>query len=447
MRLIFLELRALICLATPLIIGQFSSAGVNLIDVVLAGRLDPAVLAAVAVGSSVWSIGTTSISGLMMALTASIAQLEGAKRRHETWGLFCQALRLALVSGCIVGGLLYLFGPMLLVWTGITQSIIQPASNFIRIVSFAAPAFALFCACRGFAEGLSLTIPTAVFSILGLALLGPVAYVLMYGRLGIPSLGATGSAVAVNIVMWCQSFGFFIFVLNNKFFQDTGRQNFWNSYHWPQIKELLIVGLPMSLTLLMEAGLFIIAALLIGKISEYTAAAHQIAMSVATIAFMFPLGLSMAITVRVGNAAGRNDLSGIRRSGFTGLCLTLIIQMISATFMLTIPTTIVNFYTSNNSVALMAVSLLQFAGFFQFSDGIQVASNGALRGIKDTKAPLIITSIAYWCVGMPAGWLLSFHFGMGAAGMWVGILAGLTTAAIILATRFIYKTRTSINMM
>lgn len=434
-------------LAIPLIVGQFSTAGVNLVDVVLAGRLDPAVLAAVAVGSSVWSIGTTTISGLMMALTASVAQLEGGMRRNETWGLFCQALRLAAFAGLIVGILLYIFGPMLLIWTGITESIIGPASDFIRIVSFAAPAFAFFCACRGLAEGLSLTIPTAIFSMLGLALLGPVAYILMYGRLGIPPMGAVGSAIAVNIVMWCQSIGYFLFIAINDFFKDTGRKYFWHSKNWPQIKELLLVGLPMSLTLLMEAGLFIVAALLIGKLGEYTAAAHQIAMSVATIAFMFPLGLSMAVTVRVGNAAGRGDLEGVRLSGFTGLGLTLIIQMISATFMLTIPNTIVNFYTNNQSVALIAASLLQFAGFFQLSDGIQVASNGALRGIKDTRAPLIITSIAYWFVGMPAGWLLSFNFGMGAAGMWVGILAGLTTAAVVLASRFIYYTSKGIKII
>jgi len=151
---------------------------------------------------------------------------------------------------------------------------------------------------------------------------------------------------------------------------------------------------------------------------------------------MIPLGLAMAITVRVGNAAGRRDVAGVRYAGLSGIALVLVTQFVSSGVMLAFPESIARLYTSDAGVIAMASQLLVLAGFFQFSDGIQVASNGALRGLKDTRVPMGITLFAYWVVGMPVGWWLAFHRDMGARGMWMGLIAGLSMAAILLFARF-----------
>jgi multidrug resistance protein, MATE family len=161
-----------------------------------------------------------------------------------------------------------------------------------------------------------------------------------------------------------------------------------------------------------------------------------VALNVASLFFMIPLGLAMAITVRVGNAVGRGDPSGVRYAGFCGIGLTLVTQLISAGLMLGFPHLIASLYTHDQTVIELASQLLLLAGLFQFSDGIQVASNGALRGLKDTRVPMAITLFAYWLVGMPVGWWLAFHAGLGARGIWMGLIAGLSMAALLLFVRF-----------
>jgi multidrug resistance protein, MATE family len=181
--------------------------------------------------------------------------------------------------------------------------------------------------------------------------------------------------------------------------------------------------------------------LLIGRFGDATVAGHQIALSVSAVTFMVPLGLAMAITVRVGNAVGRGDPAGVRRAGLTGIGLTLVSQAISCGLMLGLPGPIASIYSSDPAVLAGAVLLLHYAAAFQFSDGIQVSSNGALRGLKDARMPMLITGFSYWCVGMPVGWYLAFAQDWRAPGMWVGLIAGLSCAAALLFSRFFLLSR------
>jgi MATE family multidrug resistance protein len=182
--------------------------------------------------------------------------------------------------------------------------------------------------------------------------------------------------------------------------------------------------------------LFVAVALGISRLGDTVMASHQVAINVASLFFMIPLGLAMAITVRVGNAVGRGDAAGVRYAGFCGIGLSLVTQLVSAATMLGLPHWIAGLYTHERQVIDLAAQLLLLAGVFQFSDGIQVASNGALRGLKDTRVPMAITLLAYWGVGMPVGWWLAFHRGLGARGMWMGLIAGLSVAAVLLFVRF-----------
>lgn len=438
---VFEEARALVRLALPLVIGQLSGIGMQVVDNVLAGHLGPHVLGATAVGGNVFSLALMAIVGVMMALPPSVAQLDGAGRRQEVGPLFRQALYLALGLGALLQQTVWWGGPALVAATGIDPSLAAGTDAFLRAISLGTPALGLVVTCRGLSDGLSLPKPGMVFGLLGLALLAPVGYVLMYGRLGLPPLGALGSGLATALVLWLEALAFALYLRASPRYRALGWERGRRGPDPAVILGLVRLGAPMAISVLLEVGMFSAAGLLIGRFGAIAAASHQLALNVAGVAFMVPLGLAMAITVRVGLAAGRGDAAGVRRAGLVGIGLTLLTQSISCAVMVGLPHAIIALYTRDAAVTAGAVTLLWFAALFQFSDGIQVAANGALRGLKDTQVPMVITAFSYWVAGMPVGWLLAYPAGLRAPGMWIGLIVGLSCAAALLLTRFNARSR------
>ncbi|NID04573.1 MATE family efflux transporter [Luteibacter jiangsuensis] len=429
------EIGATVRLALPMIVAQLSAIGTNVVDAVLAGHQAAHTQASVVTGASIWVLAIVTGIGTMMAVPPTVAQLDGAGRRGEVGPVFHQALYIAWVLGVLLGIGVWHASPLMVLF-GVVESMRPDVEAFLHAICFAAPALTTYFALRGLSEGLSMPRPSMYFSFGGLVLLAPLGYVLMYGKLGFPVMGARGSGIATAVVLWAEMLGFATYVLKHRNYRDLNLRGRLAKPDLRQIGPLLHIGLPMAVTLLMEAGLFVAVALLIGRLGETVTAGHHVALNVASVAFMIPLGLSMAITVRVGNAAGRRDVAGVRYAGLSGIALVLVTQFVSSGVMLAFPGSIARLYTSDAGVIAMASQLLVLAGFFQFSDGIQVASNGALRGLKDTRVPMGITLFAYWVVGMPVGWWLAFHRDMGARGMWMGLIAGLSMAAILLFARF-----------
>lgn len=429
------EMRATLRLALPLIFAQLAAMGSNVIDALLAGHVSAHVLGAVAVGASIWSLAIVSGIGMMMAVPPSVAQLDGAGRRHEVGAVFRQALWMALGLGVVLWFAVRHAGPLIDL-IGVAPSLRHDVQRFLLAISWAAPALTCYFALRGLFEGLSLTRPSMYFSLAGLVLLVPLGYVLMFGKFGIPAQGAHGCGVATAIVLWLEMLAFAVYVMYRRSYDGLG---LFDHFEWPNLRRmgaLAHVGLPMAISLLAEAGLFVATALIVATLGEDVIASHQVAVNIASLFFMIPLGLAMAITVRVGNAVGRGDERGVRYAGFCGIGLTLITQFFSAALMLSLPFHIAALYTHDVKVIDRAAQLIMLAGLFQFSDGIQVAANGALRGLKDTRVPMAITLFAYWVIGMPVGWWLTFHRHMGARGMWMGLIAGLSVAAVMLFVRF-----------
>ncbi|MCE5231768.1 MAG: MATE family efflux transporter [Mizugakiibacter sp.] len=429
------EVGATVRLALPLIAAQLAAVGMNVVDAMLSGHLGAHTQAAVTTGAGVWSLAIITAIGTMMAVPPSVAQLDGAGRRHEVGALFRQALWIAAGLGVLLWLGVRSAAPLLDV-IGVVPTLRVDVVAFLHAIGWGAPALAAFFALRGLSEGLSLTRPSMYFSFGGLLVLAPLGYVLMYGKLGVAPMGARGSGIATAIVLWLEMLGFATYVLRHRNYRTLGLLE---RFDWPRprvIGELLGIGLPMAVTLLMEGGLFVAVALAIATLGEAVTAAHQIALNVATVAFMVPLGLALAITVRVGHAVGRGDGDGVRYAGYCGIALALAAQFVSCGLMLGVPHGIAALYTHDAGVIALATQLLVLAGLFQFSDGIQVASNGALRGLKDTRVPMLITGFAYWGVGMPVGGWLAFGAGYGARGMWMGLVAGLTVAALLLFARF-----------
>ncbi|MDA3914016.1 MATE family efflux transporter [Oleiagrimonas sp.] len=428
------ELGTTLRLAMPLIAAQLAAVGTNVVDALLSGHLGPHVQAAVTTGAGIWTLAILMGIGTMLAVPPTIAQLDGADRSAEIGAVFRQALWIGLILGLALFFLVH-HAEVLLAWVGVVPDLRADVTRFLHAIAWGAPAMTVYFAMRGLSEGLSLPRPSMYFSLAGLALLAPLGYVLMYGRLGFPALGARGSGMATAIVLWCEMLGFAVYMLRHANYRGLNLMQRFDPPNLRIMGELLHLGMPMAFTLLMEGGLFVAVALAIATMGETVTAAHQIALNVSSVAFMVPLGLAMAITIRVGHAAGRADERAVRYAALSGVGLTLFTQLVSSGLMLGIPTLIASLYSNDPAVIAMAAQLMVLAGLFQFSDGIQVASNGALRGLKDTRVPMLITAFAYWGLGMPVGWWLAFRHGWGARGMWTGLIVGLSVAAILLFTR------------
>lgn len=425
------EMSISFALALPLVLGQASSMAMNIVDTVLAGRHGPVTLAAVGVGSAVWSVVILVSIGVLMAVPPTVAQLNGAGRRGEIGAVFRQALWLALALGV---GLFFVVrgGALALAPMGITAEARPEAEAFLRAISWGAPALALYSCLRNLSEGIAWTKPTMVFGIAGLVLLAPLGYALMFGL----GLGAAGLGYAVAITLYCQTVALWIYLWRSPRFADLGLFTRFDPPRWVPIRALLSLGLPMGVSVFMEGSLFVATALLIGTLGTTQIAAHQIAILLASLAFMVPLGLAMATTVRVGHAVGAGDPSAVRWSAAAGYGLAMIAQTVSALVLVFSAGWLASLFTTDPAVIALATLLMAYAAVFQYPDGFQAMSAGALRGLKDTRVPMLITVLAYWGLGLPLGYWLGVVSGRGAPGLWTGLILGLSVAATLLGWRF-----------
>jgi MATE family multidrug resistance protein len=290
---------------------------------------------------------------------------------------------------------------------------------------------------RYLSDGLHWTLPTMVLGFGGLVVLVPMGYALTWGVGGLPAMGAGGLGIASSIMMWSQALAFALYLSRARRFADLRLFATLDRPHWPSLRALLRTGLPIGVTVAMEGGLFIATALLIGRLDGVSSAAHQIAINLSALCFMVPMGVAEATTVRIGHALGRDDPHGLRRAARAGLVIVLATQSLSALALLTANDALVRIYTADATVATLAAALLLYAAAFQFPDGVQVLSAGALRGLGDTRVPMLLAALAYWGVGMTVGAGLGLGLGWGPKGMWIGLIAGLSVAALLLGARFL----------
>ena len=427
-------------LAFPVVAGLLSAMGMNVVDAVIAGRHGAMTLASVAMGTAVWSVVVLVLIGVLMALPPFVAQLNGRQRRGEIGVLFRQALWLALAMGVVLM-VLVRQGGLLLDVMGVAEDVRPGAVAFLRGISWGAPALALFFCFRYLSEGVSWTVPTMVMGIAGLLALVPIGYALAFGRWGMPELGAAGLGYATAVVLWGQALGFAAYLSRARRYADLGLFERFDPPRWAPIRDLLRVGVPMGVMVFMEGSLFVATALVIGRLGTTAIASHQIALNVASVAFMVPLGVAMATTVRVGHAVGAGDAPAVRWSAASGYAIAILAQVVSAAVMVVGGTWIANLYTTDAEVVALAGTLLLFAAAFQLVDGVQAMSAGALRGLKDARVPMLLAGVSYWGVGMPVGVWLSLGLGWGAQGMWTGLIFGLSVAAVLLSLRFVRLAR------
>ena len=428
------EVRATATLALPLVLGHVSTGLIGFVDNVIAGHHGTQTLAAVTIGTALLWLPMMVPIGTLISLTASVSQLNGAGRRDEIGPLFRQALWLGLGLGVLMFTFLSVI-PYALAPFGIAAEIVPGARAFLHGIRWGVPALTFWFCMRYLSEGMHWTLPTMLLGFGGLLLLAPLGYAFTFGAFGLPEMGAGGLGLASAITMWAQAIAFAIYLWNAKRFAHL---KLFAQFDPPRVKpigDLLRTGLPIGITVLMEGGLFIATALLIARLGAVPAAAHQIAINVSALCFMIPMGVAEATTVRVGHALGAGDAHGIRRAAWAGYAIIMGTQTVSALALLLGHDAIVGVYTNDLAVAGLASTLLLYAAAFQFPDGIQVLSAGALRGLKDTRVPMFIAMFAYWGLGMPLGAGLGLWLGMGPQGMWIGLIVGLTAAAILMGWR------------
>jgi MATE family multidrug resistance protein len=298
------------------------------------------------------------------------------------------------------------------------------------------PGLLAFYALRYTSEGLGITRPIMYAALGGLVLNVLGNWIFIYGNLGMPALGAVGCGVSNALVMW---FMFGVMLVYMKTHARYARFDLFAAIDRPNarmLKELALLGAPIVGSLLAEGGLFTGAALIMGSLGAVTAGAHQIALNYAAFMFMVPLAVHSATTIHVGHALGRGDRRSARRAGFVGMGMCAGIMAVSACAILLFNDRIAALYTRDLAVREVATGLLLMAALFQVSDGLQVGAMGALRGFKDTAIPMTLAIVSYWFVGFSLAYVLGVYQHRGPVFVWVGLIAGLTTSAILLTIRY-----------
>lgn len=426
----------------PVIIAQLLQMSMNFVDTVMAGNLSADALAAVAVGGAVFIPFMMLAAGILMALTPIVAQLVGARNFKEIGVNVRQGLWLSLILAIPVFFLIRNL-EFVMHFMDVTPSIIPVAQGYLDAISWGIFGVCGYMALRFFNEGMSVTRPAMYFALLGVFVNIPANYVFMYGKLGMPKLGAVGCGYASAIVGFVMFLGMLVFTMNHKPYDRFEIFSRFRLPEWQYFKEILHIGIPIGLSSTMEVTMFALVSLLMGSIGAIAVAGHQIAINFSAMTFMVPFGLSTAVSTRVGNAIGKGSMHEARRRGYVGIGLAALFMSSTALLMYLFPDLITSMYTQDPDVQSVAISLLYMAAIFQISDGLQVSGYGALRGLKDTKIPMIVNFIAYWMIGLPLGYYLGIVRGIGPQGLWMGLIAGLTTAAILHNIRFYLKTKVS----
>lgn len=432
------EVRAQLLLALPILGGQLAQTANGFVDTVMAGRVSAVDLAAVAVGASIWVPAYLFMTGILMSATPILSRTLGAQEYHRVNPIAQQSLWLALIIGIVAALLMRSIAP-LLTWMEVDEQIRPLVSGYLNALSWGMPGAALFLALRSYTEAMSHTRPVLWISVLGLLINIPTNYVLIYGKFGFPALGGVGCGWATAIVMWAMAAMMAFYVARHPTY-DSARLNINKLLIEPaMIFYIARLGLPVGLTIFFEVSIFSIIALLISTLGPTIVAGHQIALNFASLIFMIPLSLALAVTVRVGRARGEESPAAAKLAIQCAMCMTLIVGVTAALLLFGLRHQVPLLYTSNIDVQMLASQLLLFAALYQISDAWQVTANGALRGYEDTAIPMLITLFAYWGLGLPIGYLLGLTDvilpAMGPEGFWVGLLCGLTVAAVMLSVR------------
>ena len=432
------EVRKLSLLTGPILIAQLTHMLMSVVDTLMAGRVGATDLAAVAVGGSIWTPATLLIFGFAMALAPVISHTHGSGDYKRMANQLQQGFYTCAISALLVVGLIYL-APYFLNMMDVEEDFRVMTHSYLKYILWGTPGLVLYMVLRNFCEGMSHTMPSLVIGVIGLLINIPANYVFIYGSFGAPALGGAGAGIASAIVYWGMGLSLLGYVLVAKRYRETAPLRKIYLPNWDDIWYFVRLGFPISMSLFFEVSLFAAVAILIAPLGSVMVASHQIALNISSLVYMFPLSLSMAVTLRVGFALGSQQIPDAMRSYKIALVLGVGFAVVNGLGMWLGGRYLAGFYTDNDAIIQLAGTLLGLAAIFTVSDTFQAISIGALRGYKDTQAAMVVTLIAYWPFGLSIGVILGrtdwIVPAMGPAGFWIGFISGLSVAALLLTIR------------
>lgn len=440
------EIKPMLGLAAPVAFTQLFQILLGFTDTAMVARLGAEPLAAIALGNAMFFAVMVFGIGAMNGVSPMVSQAYGAGDFEGIGRSVRQGFWLGLFIAIPIMLFFQYGASRFLLAIGQKPSTVAITEGYLKAMSWGVIPFLWYIAERSFAEGISRPLPAALIALLGVLANIGANYVLIFGKLGLPAMGVVGSGWASVIVYWVMFYGLAAFIHHSK---SMRKYDPFHNLRKPDpvyLKEMARIGWPIGVSFFLEASLFMATAFMMGLIDTRSLAAHQLAIQCAAATFMIPLGIGLATAVRVGQARGRGDIDGVMTSGFTGMFIASCVMLVTAITFWTLPRPIISIFLDVNSVTdapvvELAISLLGVAAVFQLFDGLQVTAGGALRGLKDTRVPMLIGLFSYWGCGMTVGVYLGFKMGMGAVGLWWGLVTGLAVASIFLISRFWRSTR------
>ena len=434
------ELHAMSSIAWPVILAEIGWVLMGIVDTVVVGPLGPAAIGAVGTGSTMFFAVMVLGIGTLFALDTFVAHSYGAGRLDECHRWLYTGLQLAMVMSVVLVAL-GLVGVRLLSWSGIQPDVLSLLQPYLTALLWSAPPLLFFTVLRRYLQAMNTVRPILVAVIVANVINAGANIVLVYGYFGVPALGVVGSAYATLIARVCLAVMFWWVVAERERQWPSGLHDVPFRWAVEPMWRLVRLGAPAAFQIALEVGVFAAAAALAGRISASALAANQIVLNIAGFFFMVPFGLSSAAAVRVGQAMGRRDPGGVRRAGWSALGLALGFAVVVATLFVVVPGPFIRVFTNDPGVVQTGIVLLLVCAVFQPFDSFQSVSTGALRGLGDTRTPMLANLVGHWCLGLPVAYLLCFSRGWGVVGLWTGLSFGLVLIGSFLIVMWYRRSR------
>lgn len=421
----------MIALAVPVVFAELGWMLMSVVDTIMVGRIGPAAIGATGVGGSVFYSFAIFGMGLLLGLDTLVSQSWGAGDRDDCHHSLSQGIYIALfVAPCLM--ILFAFMPPVFNAFGVNAQVSALAGPFLLTLSASTLPLLLYAALRRYLQGTGHVRPVMFVLLTANVINWLFNWLLIEGHAGFRALGVVGSALSTCIARVYMAAMLAVFIWWFERNTELGLKTFIRKPDWRRLRFLLRIGLPAATQILLEVSAFGAAALLAGRLTAAALAAHQIAITCAALSYMVPLGVSSAAAVGVGQAIGQGDPKLARRRGFIALGLACAFMLCSAVCFLLFPRQILRIYTRDAEVLWIGSGLLALAALFQLFDGIQTVATGALRGLGNTRTPMLVNLAGYWLFGLPIGYALCFHFRFGIFGLWWGLTLSLVVIALVL---------------
>ena len=426
------ELRSMVRLALPIVVVQLGQMLMGVVDTVMVGRVSAEAMAAIALGNLYFFGASIFGMGVLLALDPLVAQAVGAGDQAGIARGVQRGLVIA-VALSVLATVLLLPARRVLAWLQQPETVADTAAAYARVAILGMLPFYAFAALRQSLQAMQRLSPIVTAMLLANVANVGLNYALIFGKVGLPTLGAIGVAWATAASRWLMLL--VLVVAAWPALQPQLLPLRRDALAWKPLARMIALGTPIGVQYELEYGVFAVVGVMMGWMGTMQLAGHQVALNLASLAFMVPLGVSGAAAVLVGQAVGRGDAAAARRAAWAALACGVGFMATSALVMLAAPRLLAALYTSDAAVAALAASLIPIAGVFQISDGIQVVSIGILRGVGDTRTPMLVNVLGFWLVGLPVSAALGFWTAAGAPGLWWGLTVGLTMVAAVLLWR------------